>query len=356
VRRIVFSSDENEALLDLIGKGLTYDELDRHFLLATGDELSAIASDHPDGMFPVALRVLRWMSINKTGLPLLARLIARSGDQASDPRLLALRERWQQSEARVAPNPEEEILLAERRVVIDRIRLRGLLRQLRLGHLHPVIHVGGKSRTGVTRSRLLIRHVALETDIKRVEIDLEHKLSCSLEEIFTELSRLLGIMAPTAEIVREGSRPATTALQFAQLMANALANPPHNEADIRWIIFDSMDRPLLPEVREFLHALAGMRLAGQFDRCVLFLLGGEQLAVDDDDHLLASDRLTVFLSDDILHAAELLNARGTAPLPKPTLAERVQEMCLLLQTDTEAEAIEAIGSAFARLRNEVGAT
>jgi hypothetical protein len=149
--------------------------------------------------------------------------------------------------------------------------------------------------------------------------------------LFDTLVRNLGITdgrAPTSDGVTADTLAARYAEEFAGCLNRASGNWPKP----LWLVFDSLDRELRPEVKRFVSLLATMRFEGGFDRCVIFLLGPDAITEPaDPGRLVRNEPLVAFTPAEISDAATGLNMLGTAPLAETELNNRIAAIHALAQ-------------------------
>jgi hypothetical protein len=240
------------------------------------------------------------------------------------------------------------------RPVIDRSQLRTALQLLAAGNGPPVFMVNGLSGSGRTHSYYLIDHVAKAFSINAHRIRLaEYSVEDqTISRVFCRLVDLLELAGAT-EPTQTGATPETVATRYASEISDAIAL---KRAGSRvWLIFDSVDLPLRPELKRFFCNLAQMRLENALGDCVLFYLGaGPDFGVDDRWSLAEFETLTPFQPSEIEATARAINRMGATPIPEPQLSQRVQELQGLM-IPSDPYSFDAVSRRMSTLRRDVQA-
>lgn len=329
------------------------------FLAKTGAPTLSTFSSAALPMPVVALKFIQWLDQN-TGFidPVLRTLVAQFPAHASTPLLQqALNRTMRAGQAAAAGQPWDAPLIAGVPMV-NRAPLRSTLENLLSGHGPEVTMVDGPGGTGRSHSWFLIQHVARSVaNVFPVKIDLNAPVLAqqTIDVVARQLLSKLRL-PPTALSTSLGATPDTVADRFAEDVADAWnARAPGGPKP--WIVFDSLDRPVAPEIRSFVCALVQRRLSHEIDSCVFFLLGaGRDYGVADPFLVVDVESLTVFSDTEVQQAASALNALGLRPLSAADLQSRLQDMqALLAQGGGPREACAAVSRKLAELRKEVSA-
>ena len=233
----------------------------------------------------------------------------------------------------------------------NRAPLRSILRDL-LTYDRPVaVMIDGPKGTGRSHSWHLINHAGRSAGIAPIKIDLLSPVleQRTIETVFDLLVRKLRI--PVVRPSTIGATPETVAARYADDIATALnlANRGRH-----WIVFDSLDRPVAPEIKKFICELTQLRLAGEFQNCNFFLLGANRDFGVSDPHFLADlENLSRLTDEEIEDAATAINGLGRKPKSGADLANWVTS-CLaeVLPLDASSACVK-VGDKLAQLRIEV---
>jgi hypothetical protein len=238
--------------------------------------------------------------------------------------------------------------------VINRGRLRSALSALTTCSRPPVIMVNGDAGTGRSHSFHLIAHVARAIGVRVLRIKMEWFATeeQTIQSVFDALVYRLqfaNVRSPTTV----GATPETIAARFARAFQEAAEAQP--VLTPTWLVFDSIDRPLPPELKRFFCELAHLRLDGDLRQFIMFLLGAGPDYGIDDAHLQAHfEPLTMFLPSEIEETARALNSVGTRPLEEPVLQQRIHEITALLHHGPP-ENFRLVARRMSELREEVAA-
>lgn len=239
--------------------------------------------------------------------------------------------------------------------VINRLRLRDLLKRIAQNKGPPVVLVDGPAGTGRSHSRFLINHVAASYGHKVVNIDIEflppdgRNLETIVDKLVREL-KLVEFSNPSSV----GTTPETVGWRYGDRFATALKQAAALHAT--WFVFDSLEKHLLPEVRAFIGTLIELRLRQEVGNCVFFLLGAGPDYVPTDELLrIESDLVGIFSRSEIEQYVGVLNSLGTTPLDAPLLAQRASDITSLLDQPPAHEVCRNISKKIAVLRREVNA-
>lgn len=330
--------EEENALLTVVSR---FNQLDFDaFLQINGGPSLASFSAILRPIMVIAVDFNSWIQRDGTGLPRLLEALAKSAGASIEVPILqaaAARLRIVEERTRTIGRPTDA-RLAGGMPIINRTTLRQHLQAAIDGANDPardvkVVKVVGDRGLGRTYSWYLIKHVADSGVAKAIKIDL---ISATLQDqtlavLFDTLVRNLGITdgkAPTSD----GVTADTLAARFAEEFAGCLNRASGNWQRPLWLVFDSLDRELRPEVKRFVSLLATARFEGGFDRCVIFLLGPDAITEPADPGRLArNEPLVAFTPTEINEAAAELNKLGTAQLAEPVLSERIGAIHALAQ-------------------------
>jgi hypothetical protein len=256
---------------------------------------------------------------------------------------------------RMQAQPPWEMALIEGVPVINRLRLRELLKRIVDNKGPPVVLVDGPAGTGRSHSFYLINHVAASYGHKLVKMDIAYlppdgrNLTAIVEKLVRDL-QLVGFSHPSSV----GATPATVGWRYADSFASALKQDSTLHAT--WFVFDSLEKHPLAEVRDFVHTLIDLRLRQEVGNCVFFLLGaGPDYLPTDDLQRIESDPVGIFSRGEVEQYVAILNSLGTMPLDAPRLAQRANDITALLDQIPAREVCRNISKKIAVLRKEVNA-
>ncbi|NML05116.1 hypothetical protein [Sphingomonas sp. G-3-2-10] len=325
--------EEENALLTVVCR---FNQLDfEAFLGMNGGPALSSFSSPLKSMMVIAIDFNGWVQRDGKDLPkLLDALATSAGSSVEVPMLVAAALRLRTVEARTrALGRPTDVRLAGGMPIINRMTLRQHLQDAIDGANDPgrdvkVVKVVGDRGLGRTYSWYLIKHVADSGVAKAIKVDLISATlqDQTLEVLFNTLVRNLGITdgrAPTSDGVTADTLAARYAEEFAGCLNRASGGWPKP----LWLVFDSLDRELRPEVKRFVSLLATMRFEGGFDRCVIFLLGPDAITEPaDPGRLVRNEPLVAFTPAEITEAATGLNGQGTTPLSEADLNDRIAVM------------------------------
>jgi hypothetical protein len=121
-------------------------------------------------------------------------------------------------------------------------------------------------------------------------------------------------------------------------------------------VFDSLDRPVAPEITRFVCALVQLRLSHELQNCKLFLLGaGRDFGIEDPFRLIELENLSDFLTEEVEEAATTINSLGATPLDDAKLREWLNSVTCGLLLLAGRDACEKAARKLVELRIEVGA-
>ena len=330
-------------------------------VLNGGPPISKFSSE----MLPVpsiAVDFIGWIRRDGGGLPQLLRaLAAAAGVAAEVPILNAAAARLLLVQAKISMAGEPtETCLASGMPIINRSPLRQHLRDAIDSPANPwkavkVIKVLGERGLGRSHSWFLIKFVASSGAATAIKIDLVSATLANqtLEVLFDTLVRTLGITdskAPSSD----GVASDTLAARYADEFAGCLSRASVRWGKPLWLVFDSLDRDLRPEIKRFVSLLARARFDDTFENCVIFLLGPDSITDPEDfGRLSLNEPLGPFTDKEIEDTAARLNQLGTTPLRKADLRSRILEIQALRVEFGGGELCRQVCSKLVDLRIEV---
>lgn len=306
----------------------------------------------------IAVDFMDWLEKNPNSLiPTLQRLLIDYGQHDMAPTVHGTVARATAVNGAAPAGLPSQAVLTLGRPMVNRAPLRRALQDHvdQHGSAPPVVMIDGPPGTGRSHSWFLIRHVADQAGIRAIKVDLtapilENQTLAGIAQTLVSNLGLILSQVPTTV----AATPETVAERWAEEV-NVAWNA-RNPARMVWIVLDSLDRPLAPEVRAFVCALAARRLDHVMTDCVFFLLGaGQDYGVDDPGRLVARETLTVFRANEVEQAARELAAQGRKPLSKVDLDKRIADLVDLLSGGNPREVCMAVHAKFADLRVEVSA-
>lgn len=303
----------------------------------------------------IALQLMDWLDKNTGALPAaLERMLAQFPAHPSAPLVQQALVRTADAQQAAIAAPPWQAALISGMPMVNRSPLRSVLQSLIAGWGPPVLMVDGPSGTGRSHSWFLINHVARATaGVGAVKVDLNAPVleQQTLAVVADQLAKRLRI-GPVAAPSTVGATAETVAVRYADEISTAWNN--RAESTRMWIVFDSLDRPVAAEIRRFVCSLVAKRLGQEMLDCTFFLLGaGMDYGVSDPARLVTQESLSVFVDKEIDQVAQALNGLGRAPLPPPTLAQRIADMKALLAQGTPRDICAAVSGKLADLRAEV---
>ena len=306
----------------------------------------------------IAFDFMDWLDKNPSSLiPTLQRLLEDYGHHDMAPEVLTTAARAIAANGVAPVGLPSQAVLALGRPMVNRAPLRRALQEHvdQHGSAPPVVMIDGPPGTGRSHSWFLIRYVADQAGIKAIKVDLtapvlENQTLTGIAQMLVSNLGLTVSQVPTTV----AATPETVAERWAEEV-NVAWNA-RNPARTVWIVLDSLDRPLAPEIRAFVCALAARRLDHVLTDCVFFLLGaGQDYGVDDPSRLVARETLSVFRAHEVEQAARQLAAQGRTPLSTADLDKRIAGLVELLSGGNPREVCSAVHARFADLRVEVSA-
>jgi hypothetical protein len=343
---------ERKALLHITAQ-CSHDDfgvfLAMHMQLALGSFSSPAKT-----MVAIAVDFVTWLDSNPRQLiAALEALLEEFGLRPEAPILRMALDRLKVRATVHLPTTPWDVKLVEGIPVVNRTRLRGLLQEIVDRNLPSVVQVDGPTGTGRSHSYFLIRHVATHSDVVLARVDVDRLLpeSRNLPSIAAQLAselRLSGFTHPHTA----GATSETIGVRYAENFATALRQSLPDRAV--WLVFDSLERHRLSEVRAFIITLIDMRMRLDLGRCAFFLLGaGPEYQIDDPHRLLETETLGVFSAFEIEEYVKTLNDMGRTPLAGPVLDARSLAIQSLLGNTPEDKVCRAICSKLVDLRAEV---
>lgn len=210
--------------------------------------------------------------------------------------------------------------------------------------------------SGRSHSFQLIRHVArrLNVPVQKIDFDLETEAR-TVHHLFECLHNAHEIDMDSYPIT-EGATPGDVASKLVRQLRNQLKNIPlvHPRP---WLVIDFSDDVADPAVPEFIRLFCADRDANTFDNCVIFVLGptahletmrGELFNMQVED-------LRPVNQTDVIHAAEILNSRGTNQLDDDIVQERAEHIYDMLAELPESDRMVELRRKLLELRREVRA-
>jgi hypothetical protein len=315
------------------------------------------AATHPAPK--IALDFLNWLDGNAASLlPTIQGLLVQFGQHEMAAVLQGAAARASAVGATAATGWPSQAVLISGVPMINRAPLRQVLQDHvdEHGSAPPVVMVDGPPGSGRSHSWFLIQHVAREAGIEAIKVDLTAPVleQQTLPNIARLLVRRMRIAQHVTEPTTVAATPETVAERWAEEVSSAwTARAPQR---LMWVVLDSLDRPLPPEVQRFVCALAARRLSHDMMDCVFFFLGaGQDYGVDDPRRLIARETLAVFLAHEIDQAARALAAIGRSQLTADQLDQRIADITALLAAGTPREICAGVHARLADLRVEVAA-
>jgi hypothetical protein len=353
---------ERKALIDVLCR---FDQVGFNtFLVLNGGPRLADFSNSTLPIQAIVADFIGWIKRDGSGLPeLLQALIAQAGNSPEVDALTAASARLQAVQNMVArAGCPCDAGLAEGRPIVNRSALRQYLRDA-MSDSGPdwakvrIVKVTGERGLGRSHSWYLIKHVANTGAAEALKVDLVSATLANqtLEVLFDALVRNLKI-TDAKKPTSDGVTSDTLAARFAEELAGCLARASADWDKPYWLVFDSLDRDLRPEVKRFVSLLCRERLEGTFDRCVIFLLGPDSVTEPDDPNRLArQEPLAPFSDNEIRDAVIGLNRMGGKQLEPAELDRRISAAQALRTRFSGAELCRQICSNLVDLRIEVGA-
>jgi hypothetical protein len=353
---------ERKALVDVL---LRFDQSHfASFLVINGGPSIAVFSATTLPIESIVADFLGW--IRRDGrnlLELLEALIAQAG---ASPEIFVLREATARIQATQAALQRmgcpSDARLAEGRPIVNRSVLRQYLKDAmnHVGTVWPsvrIVKVAGERGLGRSHSWYLIKHVANTGVAEALKFDLVSATLANqtLDVLFDALVRNLKI-TDAKKPTSDGVTSDTLAARFAEELAGCLARATDDWSKPYWLVFDSLDRDLRPEVKRFVSLLCRERLEGTFDNCVIFLLGPDAVTEPEDPGRSAQqESLTPFSDSEIRDAAVELNRLGRRALQQIDLDLRIDAAQALAQRFSGPDLCREVFAKLVDLRIEVGA-
>jgi hypothetical protein len=320
---LVLSKEERLAVMNVV-KAMSPDDLETALFTELAASISDFGSDR-DAMPVTALNFLKWALQRPEDLgQMLSALRDQYPGHPDMPTIEMIREKIASLAARAPADPFKACLIGPA-VVVDRDQMRDMLRKLVDGFARPVIRVIGPPRSGRSQSWQLIRHIAHEHSIPAERLDLdawvvEQRTLPELVQTLIDACALRGFTKPT----EEGVTPETLGQRYATRVGECLERL--GPGDSLWLVFDSLDRTLAPEITAFIRRLAELALQPAFSRCTIFLLGPGGQADAPQSVAVLSETLGPFLEREIEEAATAVNGLGTTPLGTAELMEKIRDL------------------------------
>jgi hypothetical protein len=352
-----FLNDERYALSDFIG---SFDQSGfEAFLVRAGghrlSDFSAVVNPMP----VVAVHFMAWLEQKPQHIVgILRTALSEFPLHESAACMEAALDRLRHVKARQAGTAPWTAKLINGIPMANRAPLRDWLRRIASDTGPDVVMIHGLEGSGRSHSWYLIHYVARHIrHVVPVKIDVTAPIleKRTVENVFELLVRKLNLSAvmPTTS----GATVETIAARFADEIATAISKTP--QTNPIWMVFDSIDRPVPPEIKKLICNLVELRLAGEMHNCKMFLLGADQdFGVEDQYRLVETEHLSRFLTEEVRDAAMAINSLGVRPLSSTQLNDWltpvIGELCLFSVRQAR-QAGEHISQKLVELRMEVGA-
>lgn len=360
---MVLESDERRALIAVL-RNFDQVQFKSWLMLDGGVKLSTFSAETKP-IEAIIADFLDWIERdNRCLVNLLKGLIVKFGEEHSS--VATLQEavvRIQATQAQLAKlGCPSDARLAEGRPIVNRSALRQFLKAA-MNHGGPawasvsIVKVAGARGLGRSHSWYLIKHVANTGVAEALKFDLASATLANqtLDVLFDTLERNLKI-TDARKPTSDGVTSDTLAARFAEELAGCLARAAGNWNKPYWLVFDSLDRDLRPEVKRFVSLLCRERLEGVFGNCVIFLLGPDAVTEPDDPgRSVQLELLTPFTNTEISDAATALNSIGRKALQQSDLDLRIGDAQALAQHYSGPDLCREVFSKLVDLRIEVGA-
>lgn len=346
-----FTDDERRAFMEVVLQ-LEPGDLEFITVLEFGEPLKTYSSS-VNKMPVIVLEFTTWIAEDVTKLCKFLDYICKNKQnlpqcgklQAHKQRLTALA-----SKAAVAP---PDALIIDSQVMVNRNRLRYLLRRLTEGAIIPVISVIGPPSSGRSHSWHLIRHVAENHNIDPLLVDLiswvpEDRTLANMFGFIVDRLGLVDIEEPTTT----GAQDETVGLRYAVKLAEAMDR--QSDGKTHWIVFDSIDRSMSYELAVFIRCLCQLRNEAAFRECTIFTLG-ESSQIDLSEGLIQNEDIAPFLQQELSEAFYYVNEFGVKPLPNDQLDERCKAVWDQVNHLPNEEVARHISRVLTELRQEVEA-
>jgi hypothetical protein len=304
----------------------------------------------------VAMKIIGWIqNDSRSTIWLCDELVLNWPLDTNNPSLVAISDRLKQQIAQESLDPTKEQWIGSMPVV-NRNKLRSLLKNLVDGYDIGVVYIAGGPMSGRSHSFQLIRHVARQYSIacKKVDFDLSSG-SRTLGHIYDRLHEVydLSVIERPSD---EGATPGDVADKFAsRLRSRLVASPPMNPKP--WVVIDYSAEVPDPAVPEFLRMLCAARDANEFDNSVIFVLGTTAHLETMRTQLftLEVEELEDVNENDIRECAIAVNQRGIQPFEDALLMARVMHIHESVQRLTVDARWAEVRRELVKLRREVKA-
>ena len=351
---------ERDALLSLLVE-FDHDDL-ATFLGANGLPQISVFSSPAKRMPVIALDFLTWLNLHPDNLQRVFTALSTEFAATDEAPVLAA------AAARIAAipprpaGPPQDVRLAGGVPIVNRSVLREYLRLATNGAGNAwsdikVVSIVGERGLGRTHSWHLIKFVADSGVAKAIKIDLVSATleNQTLEVLFKQLVRTLKI-TDAEKPTSDGVTSDTLAARYAEELAGCLGRVTDTWPKPVWLVFDSLDRDVRPEIKRFISLLSRARLDGMFGQCVLFLLGPDATSQPDDPaRVVLTEPLVMFNDSEIRDAATCVNNLGAAQLAMPDLEDRISQMIGPRSSIGDGEFCQHVATRLVDLRIEVRA-
>lgn len=329
-------------------------QLSRIYLLATGDDATWVQMNP---VISASVRVLGLVANDTQKLVIVCNeLVTVFPNHATNNDLNAIASKLQAQIASQAIDPTQELWIGSEPMV-NRTKLRLLLRDIVNGFHHGVVYVSGGHSSGRTHSFQLIRHVAHKHDISCRMVDFKVPIELrTVRHLYDELHGAYGLNVIDVPPSHVGATPGDVAGKFSSRLRSRLMAM-HSANSKPWVVIDYTDEVPDPAVPEFLRMLCAARDASDFDNCVIFVLGPTVHLDTMRTELtnLQIEELSDVFEDDIHNCATAINQRGNNPLSTEDVQNRVVGIYASAQAQPENARMAGVRRALLELRREVRA-
>lgn len=300
-----------------------------------------------------------WLQLHREFLPTILEKLAVEVGASTEASVLASAadKLWRREQKVKALGPPTQVRLAGGVPIVNRSVLRAHLQAAIDDADDPnwdvkFVKVLGERCSGRSHSWHLIKYVADSGVGEAIKFDLESPTLANqtLEVLFHDIvkrCRLANVEKPT----EVGVTSDTLAARYAEEVARCLSGMSASWSKPKWLVFDSLDRELRPEIKRFVSLLVQARLDKAFDRCVIFLLGPDAITEPADPWQMGrTEELVPFSDEEIDDAANYLHKLGAARLSSDTLQKRIAAMRALRSTCRAGELYKQVGAHLLQLR------
>ena len=352
---MIFLNDEREALLDWIED---FDQISFDGFLTRACGLRLARFSTPFSPMPViAAKCITWLDQNPEHVPgiLQAALAEFPKHQSAQCFQAALQRFASTRQKQKAAGPPWNAGLINGVPMANRAHLRAALKNIVTAGMPEVVMIDGPDGTGRSHSWFLIQHVARSINgVLPIKIDVTGTTieNRTIETVFEQLVRKLQLNAHKPST--PGATVETIAARHADEIATAMVAQPRTSP--AWLVFDSVDRAVAPEIKRFICELVQLRLSGELHNCKMFLLGaGRDFGVEDPFLLVELESLSDLLPAEVEEAAGKINALGARPLTPAKLKDWLNPVVCELVLLAGRQACKHASRKLVELRMEVGA-